>query len=59
MILENDLNCKYKFSEEKDMNISVKCSAFEETGKPCPACGSTETQNRGPYWYCTRCDYEW
>ena len=56
---QNELNYVESIYEENNSSEIMNCASYEETGKKCPACGSTETQNRGPFWYCTRCDYEW
>ena len=46
-------------SEENDMIESMICAPYEDTGKKCPRCGSTDTNKENGIWYCTRCDYEW
>ena len=38
---------------------TITHAAKGDKGRVCPKCGSTETEDYGPYWRCYRCDYEW
>ena len=31
----------------------------QESGKPCPRCGSTNTNKENGIWYCYDCQKEW
>ena len=50
---------KYFKSRVASDRDHFKNGACEKDFKECPKCGSTEIENRGPYWYCFRCDHEW
>jgi len=34
-------------------------TAIEGKGKPCPRCGSTNTDQENGIWYCHDCKHEW
>ena len=36
-----------------------KTGTSDEKGKPCPKCGSTNTDKQNNIWVCWNCHYEW
>jgi ribosomal protein L37AE/L43A len=50
------------FKKDKTTHFLIKDEKIvsgTEKGKPCPRCGSTNTDKINNIWYCYECQHEW